>query len=230
MKNDMNQKYSGQSSLEEFSVEDFSLPYKGVNPPEKQSAPPAGGQVMPDAELLEGILAEVQSRKKFKSAVRSTFGTLLVVAAIAALIAMFVLPILQIHGTSMTPTVVNGEIVVALKGSTFEKGDIVGLYIGNKLLVKRVIGAAGDWIDIKSDGTVFVNGEMLNEPYATEKALGDCNINLPYQVQDGRYFVMGDHRTTSADSRNTSIGCIAYEQIVGRIVFRIWPFSRFGRI
>lgn len=218
-------------SLEEFSLEEeFSAPRGNDGSVAWQQAPASNQQIMPDAELLEDILAQANTKKRFKSGVRSTVGTLLVVAAIAALIAMFVLPILQIHGTSMTPNVVNGEIVMALKGSTFQKGDIVGLYIGNKLLVKRVIGGAGDWIDIKSDGTVFVNGEMIDEPYVTDKALGDCNINLPYQVPDGRYFVMGDHRSTSADSRNTAIGCVAYEQIVGRIVFRIWPFSRFGRI
>lgn len=185
---------------------------------------------MPDAELLENALAEVKVKKRFHSVIRSTIGTLVVVAAIAALVAMFILPILQINGTSMTPTISEGQIVMALKGSTFEKGDIVGLYIGNKLLVKRVIGAAGDWIDIKSDGTVFVNGEMIDEPYISEKAFGDTNITLPYQVPDGRYFVMGDHRSTSADSRNTAIGCIAYEQIVGRIVFRIWPLDVFGKL
>ena len=218
------------SSLEEFSLREFSASRGNDGAAAVQREYASSQQAMPDAELLEGILAEANTKKRFKSGVRSTVGTLLVVAAIAALIAMFVLPILQIHGTSMTPNVVNGEIVMALKGSTFQKGDIVGLYIGNKLLVKRVIGGAGDWIDIKSDGTVFVNGEMIDEPYVTDKALGDCNINLPYQVPDGRYFVMGDHRSTSADSRNTAIGCVAYEQIVGRIVFRIWPFSRFGRI
>ena len=218
------------NSMNSSSLEEFSAPRGNDGSAAWQQAPASNQQIMPDAKLLEGILAEANTKKRFKSGVRSTIGTLLVVAAIAALIAMFVLPILQIHGTSMTPNVVNGEIVMALKGSTFQKGDIVGLYIGNKLLVKRVIGGAGDWIDIKSDGTVFVNGEMIDEPYVTDKALGDCNINLPYQVPDGRYFVMGDHRSTSADSRNTAIGCVAYEQIVGRIVFRIWPFSRFGRI
>lgn len=183
---------------------------------------------MPDVELLEEALAEVKVKKRYKSVINNTIGTLLVVAAVAALIAMFFLPVLQIHGNSMTPNVNAGEIVVALKGSEFKKGDIVGLYIGNKLLVKRVIGEQGDWVDIKPDGTVFVNGEMLDEPYITDKSFGDCNISLPYQVPDGRYFVMGDHRSTSADSRNTSIGCIAYEQIVGRIAFRIWPLSDIG--
>ena len=268
------------SSLEEFSLEEFSAPRGNDGSAAWQQASASNQQIMPDAELLEDILAQANTKRRFNSVMRSTVGTLLVVAAIAALVAMFVLPILQIHGSSMTPNInegeivvalkgstfnksdvvglyignkllvkrvigaagdwidiksdgtvfVNGEIVMALKGSTFQKGDIVGLYIGNKLLVKRVIGGAGDWIDIKSDGTVFVNGEMIDEPYVTDKALGDCNINLPYQVPDGRYFVMGDHRSTSADSRNTAIGCVAYEQIVGRIVFRIWPFSRFGRI
>ena len=188
----------------------------------------AKDSAMPESRVIESIIEQGKTKNRFRSVVRSTIGTLLVVAAIAALIAMFVLPIMQIHGNSMTPTINEGEIVIAVKNHKFAKGDVVGLYIGNKLLVKRVIGAAGDWIDIKGDGTVFVNGEMIDEPYITEKALGDCNIDLPYQVPDGRYFVMGDHRATSADSRNTSIGCIADEQIVGRIIFRIWPFSVFG--
>lgn len=184
---------------------------------------------MPESEVIASLIEQGKSKSRFRSVVRSTIGTLLVVAAIAALIAMFVLPIMQIHGNSMTPTINEGEIVVAIKNHKFQKGDVVGLYIGNKILVKRVIGAPADWIDIKSDGTVFVNGEMIDEPYITEKSLGDCNIDLPYQVPDGRYFVMGDHRETSADSRNTSIGCIADEQIVGRIIFRIWPLSAFGK-
>ena len=130
----------------------------------------------------------------------------------------------------MTPTISEGEIVVALKGSSFMSGDVVALWYNNKLLVKRVIAGPGEWVDSDEDGNVYVDGELLDEPYVTEKALGDCNLDLPYQVGDERYFVMGDHRSTSQDSRNTAVGCIAEEQIVGRIVFRVWPFDKIGKI
>ena len=130
----------------------------------------------------------------------------------------------------MTPTLSEGDIVLALKGNNFDTGDVVGLYVGNKLLIKRVIAGPGQWIDINEDGDISIDGKKQDEPYVTEKALGDCNIELPFQVPDGRYFVMGDHRSTSLDSRNTAVGCIADEQIVGRIFFRVWPFSEFGAV
>ena len=153
-----------------------------------------------------------------------------VVAAIAVLVATIFMPVLRIYGKSMTPTLNEGEIVVSVKGSDFSRGSVVGLYVGNKLLVKRVIAGPGQWVNIARDGTVTVDGKELKEPYLTEKAYGDVNIDLPYQVPDGRYFVMGDHRSTSQDSRNLTVGCIAEEQIVGRIVFRIWPLKRLGPI
>lgn len=148
------------------------------------------------------------------------------------LVATIFLPVLRIYGTSMSPTVNEGEIVVSLKGAEFEKSDIVALYYGNKLLVKRYIAGPGQWVDIDLDGNVYVDGELLDEPYLEDgaKAFGDTTITLPYQVPDGRYFVLGDNRATSQDSRSTTVGCIAEEQIVGKIVFRVWPLNEFGKI
>lgn len=146
------------------------------------------------------------------------------------LVATIWMPVLQIYGSSMTPTLDEGEIVVSIKGSDFEPGNLVAFYIGNKILVKRCIAGPGQWVDIDEDGNVYVDGEFLEEPYLAEKALGDCNIDLPYQVPDNRYFCMGDHRSTSVDSRASEIGCIAEEQIVGKIVFRVWPLARFGAL
>lgn len=130
----------------------------------------------------------------------------------------------------MTPTLEDGDIVVSMKGSDFEPGDVIAFYYNNKILVKRVIAGPGDWVDIDKDGNVTVNGQALEEPYLQEKALGDCNIKLPYQVPDSRLFVMGDHRSVSVDSRNTAVGCVAQEQIVGRLVFRIWPLNGMGAL
>ncbi len=185
---------------------------------------------LPTTEQLEQELHRVRYRSRYRAVLRSTVYTLITVAAIAVLVATLWLPVLQTYGSSMTPTLNDGEIIISMKTSQFEPGDIVAFYYNNKILVKRVICSAGDWINIDQDGTVYVNGKLLDEPYLVEKALGDCNIELPYQVPDGKIFVMGDHRSTSVDSRNTAVGCVAQEQIVGRIVFRVWPFARFGRV
>ena len=185
---------------------------------------------LPTTEQLEQELHRVRYRSRYRAVLRSTVYTLITVAAIAVLVATLWLPVLQTYGSSMTPTLNDGEIIISMKTSQFEPGDIVAFYYNNKILVKRVICSAGDWINIDQDGTVYVNGNLLDEPYLVEKALGDCNIELPYQVPDGKIFVMGDHRSTSVDSRNTAVGCVAQEQIVGRIVFRVWPFTQFGRV
>ena len=161
---------------------------------------------------------------------RRLIGLLAIVAAVAVLIATLWLPILQIYGSSMTPTLEEGEIVVAVKGSRFRTGDVIAFYYNNKMLVKRVIASAGQWVNIDEDGTVYVDNVKIDEPYLTEKAFGDCDLKLPYQVPDGRLFVMGDHRATSVDSRNTVVGCVAEEQIVGKIVFCVWPMERLGRV
>ncbi|XCP84625.1 signal peptidase I [Roseburia hominis] len=185
---------------------------------------------IPTAEQLESELKRLKYKSLYRSVLHSTVYALIVVAAIAVLIATLWLPVLQISGHSMTPTLQDGEIVLSLKNADFGPGDIVAFYYNNKVLVKRVICGPGDWIDIDEDGTVYVNRTPLEEPYLVEKALGDCNIKLPYQVPDGRYFVMGDHRSTSVDSRNTAVGCVSQEQIVGKLFFRIWPLSRMGML
>lgn len=181
-------------------------------------------------ELIETELARVRNIRRYLKIMRGTLCTLAVVAAITVLIATLWMPVLQIYGSSMTPTLEEGQMVVALKGSDFELGDKVAFYYNNKILVKRVIAGPGAWVDIDDRGIVYVDGQAIEEPYLTERALGDTNIELPYQVPDERYFVMGDHRSTSVDSRNTAVGCVSDEQIVGKIAFRIWPLPELGRI
>lgn len=183
---------------------------------------------MPEIEQLEAELHRVSYRSRYRSVLYSTIYTLIVVAAVAVLVATIWLPVLQIYGESMTPTLNEGDVLVSFKESDFHQSDLVAFYMGNKILVKRMIAGPGEWIDIDEDGNVYVNGDLLEEPYLSEKAFGDCNIELPYQVPDNRYFCMGDHRATSVDSRHTSVGCISEEQIVGKIVFRVWPLSDFG--
>ena len=184
----------------------------------------------PTVAQLEHELKRVRYQSRYGRVLRSTVFSLVVVAAVAVLVAVLLLPVLQIYGHSMTPTLEDGDIVVSIKGSDFEPGDVIAFYYNNKILVKRVIAGPGDWVDIDKDGNVTVNGQALEEPYLQEKALGDCNIKLPYQVPDSRLFVMGDHRSVSVDSRNTAVGCVAQEQIVGRLVFRIWPLSGMGAL
>lgn len=184
----------------------------------------------PTAEQLEQELKRERYRRNYSSTLRSTIFTLVTVAAISVLIAVLLLPVLQIYGTSMSPTLTEGNIVISLKGNDFKTGDVVAFYYNNKILVKRMIAKAGEWVDIDQDGNVFVNNVAIDEPYLTEKAFGECDLELPYQVPESRIFVMGDHRTVSVDSRNTAIGCVAEEQIVGKIVFCIWPLSDFGPV
>lgn len=186
--------------------------------------------VLPTSSELEAELRRDRHNKRRVSVVWVSVFSLVVVAAIAVLIATLWLPVLQIYGTSMTPTLEDGEILFSTKTADFQQGDIVAFYYNNKILVKRVIATSGEWVNIAEDGTVYVNDEAIEEPYLEEKALGDCNIPLPYQVPDGKLFVMGDHRSTSIDSRHSSIGAISPDQIVGKIVFRIWPLNRIGGV
>ena len=183
---------------------------------------------IPEINELKAELDRVKYKRRYINVFKSTVYTLVVVAAFAVLVATLWMPVLQIYGSSMTPTIDEGQIVVSVKGKNFEQGDLVAFYIGNKLLVKRVIACPADYILINESGTVFINGTELYEPYISEKAFGECDIEYPYQVPDSRYFLMGDHRKTSVDSRSSAVGCIAEEQIVGKIVFCVWPLEDFG--
>lgn len=198
--------------------------------PNKDEQTETGITNMPSAEQVEAELNREKNRKGFSRAVRNTIFALITVAAIAVLVTVLLLPVLQIYGTSMTPTLNEGDIVFSVKGGKFKTGDVIAFYYNNKILVKRVIANSGDWVDIDEDGNVSVNGNKLDEPYITDQALGECDIILPYQVPESRVFVMGDHRSTSVDSRNRAIGCVAEEQIVGRILFRVWPLNGFGTV
>lgn len=185
---------------------------------------------LPHTADLEALVNRIRYGKRFRASVISTLMTLVVVAAAAILIAILVLPILRIYGQSMSETLDNGDIVVSVKTADLETGDIVAFYYNNTILVKRVIGQSGDWIDIAKDGTVSVNQVELEEPYLDRKAYGEIDIKLPYQVPEGRIFVMGDNREISIDSRTMMIGCVAEEQIVGKIIYRVWPFDKLGGI
>ena len=229
----------GIRDSEESLHEEFGIPADA----EDQPADGPAGEAVPDkgkglpawrnilsTENLKEELRRIRYIEKYRSTIRSTISILITVAALAILIANFLVPAFQIYGNSMTPTLTEGEIVLALKGDDYEIGQLIAFYYNNKILVKRVIAGPGDWVDIDEDGNTYVNNQLLDEPYVSEKSLGDCNIEMPYQVPENRIFVMGDHRSVSVDSRNSSIGCISQEQIAGKLVFRVWPLPKFGGV
>lgn len=185
---------------------------------------------LPTAEQLEQELKRLKYRHSFAFTLRSTVASLIVVAAIAVMISTMIMPVLRVTGASMTPTLQNDQVIICNKLAECQKGDVVAFYYNNKVLIKRVIGVAGDVIDISGDGVVSVNGEPLDEPYVSELALGECDIELPYQVPDNRIFVMGDHRSVSIDSRSTSVGCVAIENVIGKVLLRVYPIDSFGKI
>ena len=180
---------------------------------------------LPTNKQVETERKRYRRQKAYTKALRGTIYVLTVVAAVAVLISTLVLPVLQIEGTSMEPTLSSGDIVLLTKTTRFDRGDLCGFTWNNKLLIKRVIGLPGDWIEIDADGVVYLNGEKLDEPYVEQAALGECDLEFPFQVPQEQYFVIGDMRESSVDSRNTLIGCISKDQIVGRVFFRIWPFK-----
>lgn len=185
---------------------------------------------LPTIQQLEAERNRLRSKNRYNRTLRSTVAILVVVAALAVLVATLWMPVLRIYGTSMSPTLTDGQVVITVKTGRFRSGDITAFYHGNKLLIKRYIAGPGQWVDIDRLGNVSIDGKALDEPYLTDKAYGETNIDLPYQVPDDRYFLMGDNREVSVDSRNTTVGCVARDQIVGKVVFRIWPLKDFGPV
>lgn len=176
-------------------------------------------------EQIERELNRIRYKQRYGRTLRSTIYALIIVAAMTILVSTLFLPVFRIYGSSMTPTLVDGQVIVSVKEKNFQNGDMIAFYYNNKILVKRVIAHGGDWVDIDEDGNVFVNDELLDEPYVEVKAMGECNIGLPYQVPEGKLFVLGDHRSFSLDSRHTSVGCVSEDQIAGKLLLRIWPLK-----
>lgn len=180
---------------------------------------------LPTKKQIETERKRFRRQKAYNKALSGTIYVLTIVAAVAVLIATLLLPVLQIEGTSMEPTLTNGDIVLLTKTTSFNRGELCGFSWNNKLLIKRVIGTPGDSIEIDTDGTVYLNSEKLDEPYAEQLAIGECDLEFPFQVPQEQYFVLGDMRESSIDSRNTLIGCVEKDQIVGKVFFRVWPFK-----
>ena len=219
-----------EPSSEPESGKKASLPRLRTDSREKGEKQQISADDLPTTEQLETELKYEKGKKEHSRFIRNTIFALITVAAVTVLISTLFLQVLQIYGSSMTPTLYEGNIVVSVKGSGFERGDIISFYYNNKILVKRAIAFEGDFVDFDKDGNLYVNNKKLDEPYVSDKSLGECDIELPYQVPSGKIFVLGDHRATSVDSRSTVMGCVSEEQIVGKIWLRVWPLDLFGGV
>jgi signal peptidase I len=194
--------------------------------PESRRREPPGNASIPTTQELETALRQEKYRTRYRGVLRSTVYLLIVAAAVAILVVTLWMPVLEVYGVSMSPTLEDGDVVVLTKGADYKTGDVIAFYYNNKILIKRVIASSGDWVEIDSEGNVTVNGQVLDEPYVSEKSLGECDLDFPYQVPDERVFVMGDHRSVSVDSRSSQIGCVAEEQVVGKLSLCVWPLSQ----
>lgn len=198
---------------------------------QQPSAEESGDELMreePDSSAEELMREEPERRQH--SVLRFTICMLIITAMLAVLLVVIFMPVLKIYGGSMMPTLQEGNIVLTVKTTDVEPGEVIAFYYNNKILIKRVIAEGGDLVNIEEDGSVYVNGTKLEEPYLTEIALGECNIEMPYRVPPSHLFVMGDSRIESVDSRNTAVGCVSQDQIIGRIALRIWPLNEFGKV
>lgn len=185
---------------------------------------------LPTLEQIEAELARVNGKREYGRALRSTFFVLLLVTAVAVIVAVFLFPVLEIKGGTMEPTLQSGQYIVAVTADDYQRGDVIAFYFNNNLLVKRVIAVGGDQVEIDEDGTVTVNGRPLSEPYVTGKTLGECNVTFPFQVPADQLFVLGDNRAQSVDSRNTELGTVTKDLVVGKLMFRVWPLKAMGKI
>lgn len=185
---------------------------------------------LPELPEIEGELQRLQTRRSWKRALSSTVYTLVVVAAVAVLVAMLYVSVLVVSGTSMEPNLEDGDVLVGVKADQFEAGDVVCFYYNNRLLLKRVVAQAGDWVEVDSEGYVYVNGTLIDEPYVQDRSLGICDVTFPYQVPESAVFVLGDHRSTSVDSRSSTVGCITLDKVVAKVLVRIWPLGSFGLV
>ena len=185
---------------------------------------------IPSLELLENELKRTRYQRRYRRTLRTTVFSLLIIAAVAVIIAVLLLPVLQISGSSMENTLNDGDLVISLNNGKYQTGDVIGFYYNNVVLIKRVIATTGDWVDIDEEGNVSVNGTVLNEPYVTEKSIGECNIPRPYQVPRREGALCWGTPPINIDSRNTQVGCIANDVVVGRLLMRIWPLKSFGLV
>ena len=190
----------------------------------------AGGADRPSAEQIGALLRRVQRRREIFRSIGNILGVLVVIAAAVTLVFSLWLPALQVQRGSMAPTLNDGEVVVFITTGAVGRGDIVAFHNGNQILVKRVVAVAGDVVDIGGDGAVLLNGARLDEPYVSELSAGERTTELPCKVPDNQFFVLGDHRQTSIDSRNADIGTVRQDQIIGKALLRIWPLNAVGLI
>lgn len=185
-----------------------------------------GRQVsLPSPEQVSRAYQQDQYRKRYKRAFISTLSVLAVIAAVAVLVSTLFLPVIQVSGNSMEPTLSDGDVLVLLKSKSYERSQLCCISWQNKMLLKRIIGLPGDVVSIDTEGNVTVNGVLLDEPYVSDKTLGECDVTFPCQVPEGKVFVLGDHRSTSIDSRSSEIGCVDQDQIVGFVLFQVWPIG-----